>query len=182
MLQWFRRRAETTQRASELYGAVVAAARHPAFYARMGVPDTPEGRFEIVALHLFFALETLRAGGVVDQRLSQRLVEGFVTDMDDCMREMGVGDLSVGKKVKRAAAAFYERAKDYRRGLSFAGCHDLRESLVRHVFGDKPEAPADPDALAAYVRSASVALGNEAFEAFAARGGFGDLLSGTRAS
>src|SRR4051812_8796887 len=121
MLKWFNRRTETGRRARELYGAVVAAARRPIFYGPFGVPDTPEGRYELVALHLFLALEGIQDRcSVAERELVQRVIETFVTDMDDCMREMGVGDLAVGKKVKRAAAGFYERAADYRSGLADA--------------------------------------------------------------
>jgi cytochrome b pre-mRNA-processing protein 3 len=109
MLQWFKRRAEAGRTAEELYGSVVTAARHRALYSDVGVPDTPEGRFELVALHLFLALEPIKSDSTAIE-LSRRTIEAFVTDMDDCMREMGVGDMAVGKKVKRAAAAFYERA------------------------------------------------------------------------
>ena len=74
----------------------MAAARHPAFYGDIGVPDTPEGRFELIALHLFLALEGMKdAGRIGRPKLSQRTIETFVTDMDDCMREMGVGDMAV---------------------------------------------------------------------------------------
>ena len=108
MLRWLRQRAETSRKAEELYGSVVTAARQPDFYGALGVPDTPEGRFELVALHLFLALEGLRGQGAAAEGLARRAIETFVVDMDDCMREMGVGDLTVPKKVKRAAAAFYE--------------------------------------------------------------------------
>ena len=86
MLQWFRRRAEARRRAQELYGSVVTAARQPSFYKDMGVPDTPEGRFEMVSLHLFLALESLNRQRAAELDLTQRTIEAFVTDMDDCMR------------------------------------------------------------------------------------------------
>lgn len=98
MLHWFRRRAEVQRTAEKLYGSVVAAARNPGFYRGMGVPDTPEGRFELVALHLFLMLEGLKGQNAADPELAQRTIEAFVTDMDDCMREMGVGDMVVGKR------------------------------------------------------------------------------------
>ena len=129
MLQWFRKRTEASHRAEKLYGSVVTAARQPFFYKHMGVLDTPEGRFELIALHLFLVLEPLRRRGSDETALAQRTIEAFVTDMDDCMREMGVGDLAVPKKVKRAAAAFYERASVYRRGLAAGQGPDLEASL-----------------------------------------------------
>lgn len=178
MLQWFRRRAAASRRAEELYGSVVTAARHPAFYKDMGVPDTPEGRFELVALHLFLALEGLKRDPTAAE-FSQRTIETFVTDMDDCMREMGVGDMAVGKKVKRAAAAFYERAGAYRRALAARGT-DLEASLGDYVFGkaadDAPKSRGVA-ALARYVRAAAIASSEMPFKALVESGTLDRLLS-----
>src|SRR3990170_2959830 len=110
MLEWLTERSQSRRTAGELYGRVVAEARQPMFYVELGVPDTPEGRYEVVVLGLFLILERLRVERGAGEKLSQQLLEAFVTDMDDCMREMGVGDLTVAKRVKRAAAGFYERA------------------------------------------------------------------------
>jgi cytochrome b pre-mRNA-processing protein 3 len=174
MLQWFKRRAEAGRTAEELYGSVVTAARQAAFYRDLGVPDTPEGRFELIALHLFLAVENLKQKGTDTAALLQRTIEVFVTDMDDCMREMGVGDMAVGKKVKRAAAAFYERAGAYRQGLGSSG-PDLENSIARYVFGGEMAAGAAP--LAQYMRAVSVALSTEPFDTLIARGQLGRLLS-----
>ena len=176
MLQWFRRRAEASRRAQELYGSVVTAARQPFFYKDMGVPDTPEGRFELVSLHLFLALESLNQQRSAELDLTQRTIEAFVTDMDDCMREMGVGDLAVPKKVKRAAAAFYERAGAYRRGLSAPEKPDLEGSLETYVFSANPANGAGVAALAAYVRKAASKLSAKPFDERVAGGGLVELL------
>ena len=179
MLQWFKRRAEAGRTAEELYGSVVTAARQAAFYRDLGVPDTPEGRFELIALHLFLAVENLKQKGTDTAALTQRTIEVFVTDMDDCMREMGVGDMAVGKKVKRAAAAFYERAGAYRQGLASTG-PDLKNSIARYVFGGKIEAGAatsnDAVPLARYMRGVSVALSTEPFDTAVASGQLDRLL------
>lgn len=152
MLNWFRRRAGARGTASELYGRVVAAARQPMFYRDMGVADTPEGRFELVALHLFLALEALRLRATAEQdAVSRMTIEAFVADMDDCMREMGVGDLTVSKKVKRAAAAFYERSAAYRRGLEAPANDAMREALTRWVYGEDQARQGNAAALARYV-------------------------------
>jgi cytochrome b pre-mRNA-processing protein 3 len=96
-----------------LYGALVGQARNPAFYRDMGVPDTVEGRFEMVALHVFLALRRLRAGGEPGKDLGQKLFDVLFDDMDQTLREMGVGDLSVGKKIKAMASSFYGRMQAY---------------------------------------------------------------------
>ena len=180
MLQWFRRRAEADRRAGELYGSVVTAARQPAFYADMGVPDTPEGRFELIALHLFLALEGMKERDTAGTALSQRTIEAFVTDMDDCMREMGVGDMAIGKRVKRAAAAFYERANAYRRALAAAETEDLEASLEGYVFAGDPTSRAGAVSLAGYVRGAAAALSAQPFETLSADGALGRLLENSR--
>lgn len=71
----------------------------------------------MVALHLFLLAERVMKDGEKGAKLAQAVIEAFVTDMDDCMREMGVGDLTVPKRVKRAAATFYKRTQSYRAGL-----------------------------------------------------------------
>lgn len=121
VVAWFNAKNDDIRRASELYGAVVAQARTPSFYASCGIEDTPEGRYELIVLHLSLVLERLAGAGEAGTDLSRRVIETFVGDMDDSMREMGVGDLSVPKKVKRAAAGLYERAGAYRTALREAG-------------------------------------------------------------
>ncbi|SFV32981.1 ubiquinol-cytochrome C chaperone family protein [Hyphomicrobium facile] len=191
MLRWLRQRAETSRKAEELYGNVVAAARQPDFYGALGVPDTPEGRFELVALHLFLALEVLRGKGADAEALARRTIETFVIDMDDCMREMGVGDLTVPKKVKRAAAAFYERASIYRQDLIEDLAQDLAQNLAQaepgaprltkslrgYVFANSVERGEGAAGLAHYMQAASSALADHAFGEFVNAGMASRLLA-----
>lgn len=162
MLQWLRSKSHIRRKAGEIYGAVVAAARQPVFFRKYSVPDTPEGRFEMVALMLFLVLERVKTSDPDGEALTQGVIEAFVTDMDDCMREMGVGDLTVPKKVKRAAAAFYERAGHYRSGLAAAtpgavpASDGLETALARFVFAGQKA--GDAGAMAIYVRDAVLAL------------------------
>jgi len=92
-----------------LYEAIVAAARRPRLYADWGVPDTPAGRIEMVAVHTAIVTHALMALGPVGEARARAVCERYVTDMDDNMREIGVGDLTVPRKVKKAAAAVYDR-------------------------------------------------------------------------
>ncbi len=156
MFDWFKNRVQDRAKAQELYGAVVTLARTPGFYSRFGVPDTPEGRFEMVAAVLFLVMERLKTVPGAE-KLTQTTIEAFVTDMDDCMREMGVGDLVVAKRVKRAAAAFYERAGDYRAALAQPDDTALAQALTRHVFHDEV-AVERAQGLAGAVRSIQRAL------------------------
>lgn len=111
---FFRKLGHSGRKAAELYGSIVAQARQPAFYAAVGVPDTTNGRFEMVVLHLAAVLEALRRQEGSGGPLARALTEAFVTDMDDSMREMAVGDMSVPRKVKKVAAGLRERALAYR--------------------------------------------------------------------
>jgi cytochrome b pre-mRNA-processing protein 3 len=116
--------------AAALYAAIVAAARQPKFYADWGVPDTVDGRFDMIVLHLYLVLQRLK---VEAPELSQTLSETFFSDMDRSLREMGVGDLSVGKKVRKMAEAFSGRLKAYAAAAE-QGELNLVESLQRNVY------------------------------------------------
>jgi cytochrome b pre-mRNA-processing protein 3 len=174
MLRWLRQRAETGRRAEELYGSVVTAARQPAFYDVLGVPDTPAGRFELVVLHLYLALEAQLGAEI--EAVRQRAIEAFVVDMDDCMREMGVGDITVPKKVKRAAAAFYERATIYHRDLSGPDPASLVSDLKDRLWAGNPSRGGAAEAMARYVRGASAALSARNFDEWVRSGAAKSLL------
>jgi cytochrome b pre-mRNA-processing protein 3 len=101
------------KKARFLYGSIVTQARSRGFYAHWGVPDTAEGRLEMIVLHLVMVLHRLREEGQAGQRLAQALTEAFAVDLDDNLREMTVGDLAVPRHVKRAVAALHERHVSY---------------------------------------------------------------------
>jgi len=127
----FRREPEEAS-AAPLYAAIVAQARRPAFYAVCGVPDSLDGRFELVALHVYLVLRRLKGGDLPAQALAQSLVDLFFADMDASLREMGAGDLGVGKRVQKMAAAFYGRIAAYDRAESGGAAG---EALKRNLFG-----------------------------------------------
>ncbi len=157
MLKWLSARSDRRRKADDLYGAVVAQARSPGLYAELGVPDTMGGRYEMIVVHLMLVLERLRSGGAEAETVSRMTLERFVTDMDDCMREIGVGDMSVPKRVKKAAAGFYERAHIYREILDKNDTAALSEALARYVYQDDEAAPGRGAMLAAYVQTAAMA-------------------------
>ncbi len=113
-----------------VYETIVAAARHPVPYAAWGVADNVDGRFDMIALHMFLLLDRLKGE---DADFRQRLVDEFFADMDRSLREMGVGDISVGKKVRKMAEAFYGRLAAYDAGLSH-GKDALAMALSRNFF------------------------------------------------
>jgi len=138
------------------YTALVAQARSPAFFARHGVPDTLDGRFEMIALHVFLVLHRLRAEPEA-QRFGQALYDVMFADMDRSLREMGTGDLSVGKQVKHMATALAGRIAAYQAGL--AGQADLAEALRRNLYGTvAAPAQADIEVMADYLRRQAAAL------------------------
>ena len=117
-----------------VYGAIVAAARHPRFYAEWGVPDTVDGRYDMIILHAVVVLDRLGDDGEAARSLAQGLTDEIFADMDRSLREMGVGDLSVGKKVRRMAEVFYGRARAYGAALRARDADRLAEALYRNVF------------------------------------------------
>ncbi len=143
-----------------LYEAIVAAARQPHYYADMGVPDTVDGRFDMIALHMFLVLDRLNDSSLEATR--QSLVDVFFRDMDRSLREMGVGDLSVGKKVRKMAEAFYGRLLAYKNSAS-EGEAALASALARNIYVESGSKHAP--ALARWVLSAQTNLAAQAAEA-----------------
>ncbi|MFN4230343.1 ubiquinol-cytochrome C chaperone family protein [Parvibaculum sp.] len=146
-----------------LYGLLVTQARSPVFYTEMGVPDTAEGRFEMVALHVHLALRRLRAGGQAGKELGQKLFDVLFDDMDQTLREMGVGDLSVGKKIKALAQSFYGRMQAYDEALADDG-DKLEAALRRNILPDTATAGDHAARLAAYGRQAEMELAAQPVE------------------
>jgi cytochrome b pre-mRNA-processing protein 3 len=147
------RRRNPLQEAAELaYRRIVDQARRPGFFTVLGVPDTIDGRFELICLHAFLFLHRLKGEKPPAPELGQRFFDTMFADFDRSLREMGTGDLSVGRHVKRMAQAFYGRIDAYERGLS-AGDGVLKAALARNLFGTvSAEAPA-LDAMAGYLRA-----------------------------
>jgi len=148
---WRRRRMEE-EAAERLYEALVKQARSGAFYSDCQVPDSVDGRFELIALHVFLLLHRLKASYPETSRLAQTLHDRFFADMDRSLREMGAGDLGVGKRVKRMAEAFYGRIPAYEGALVD---DDLAEdALRRNLYGTLPDAtPVALKAMTTYLSS-----------------------------
>ncbi|QTL02623.1 ubiquinol-cytochrome C chaperone [Aquabacter sp. L1I39] len=151
MLKLFRRN-KTPDTIERLYGAIVAQARQPAFYMELGVPDTVEGRFELLLLHTFLVCHRLKGEGEAGQDMSQKVFDAFLDDMDRTLREMGIGDLSVPKRMKKIGQAFYGRTAAYDAALT-GGVQALRDALARNVLEADPSLP-QAHALATYVEAA----------------------------
>lgn len=142
--------------ADALYAALVEQARRPVFYTEFGVPDTVDGRFEMIVLHMFLVLHRLKVEPG-HEAFGQDLFDTMFADMDRSLREMGVSDLSVGRHVKNMAKGFYGRVAAYEAGLTDMSGAALADALRRNVYGTLAEAP-DPAPLAAYLRASVAAL------------------------
>jgi len=142
-----------------LYGAIVAQARQPALYAALRVPDTLDGRFDMIVLHLVLMVRRLRGTGAD----SQALFDLFIADMDRSLREMGVGDLTVPKRIKKMAEAFYGRLDAYGEALAGGDPAALVVAIDRNVFPERGD-PAAAASLAAYARAAERALAADKVE------------------
>src|SRR5712672_3850397 len=138
-----------------IYGMIVTQAREPLFYRDLGVPDTVNGRFDLLVLHLWMVLRRLKSIEAGGARVSQALFDHFCDDMDANLREMGVGDLAVPKRMQAFGEAFYGRAAAYDRALA-AGTEPLAQALCRNILdgGDIGRARQ----LAAYANAVIAAL------------------------
>ncbi len=160
-----RRRFERT--GFELYGAAVAAARAPMFYAELGVPDTLDGRFDLVGLHVFLLIRRLGALPPPGADLAQAVFDAMFHDMDVNLRELGVGDMSVGKKVKMMWEAFHGRSAAYQAALASGDSAELEAALARNVW--RGSAPAGQAAiLARIIRAQDAALAKQPLAGFVA--------------
>jgi cytochrome b pre-mRNA-processing protein 3 len=139
-----------------LYGAIVAQARSVTFYADYRVPDTVEGRFDLIVLHLVLLLNRLGRPADVARGLGQELFDAFCRDLDANLREMGVGDLAVPKRMQAFAEAFYGRQAAYRAALDASDQRAFEKALARNIFPAGDEAGAAQ--LARYARAAVTRL------------------------
>jgi cytochrome b pre-mRNA-processing protein 3 len=140
MIFGFLRRNPSADTIQALYGAIVAQARSPGFYSEWRVPDTVDGRFELIVLHLALVtrrLEREHRG----KSLAQALFERFCEDLDGNLREMGIGDLSVPRRMHDFASAYYGRSRAYGEALASGDRVACARALARNVFGEP--APGD---------------------------------------
>lgn len=160
------RRSRRAGTIDALYGMIVAQARLPVFYREYGVLDTVNGRFDLIILHLAVVLRRVGASGDALAEVGQRLFDKFCLDMDENLREMGVGDLSVPKHMQRVGSAFFGRQQTYDTALA-GGTQALEAALVRNVYGGAEQNGAPR--LAAYIRALARDLAQQS-DAAVARG------------
>ena len=150
--------------ARAVYVALVEAARRPFLYGQDGAPDTVDGRFDLIVLHAVLVFRRLRPDGGHAKRFNQLIFDIMFDDMDAALREMGTGDLSVGKKIREMGEAFYGRASAYDGSLDSGDAASLALILERNLFApDSDEAGAPQTASPAAERLAHYALAAERY-------------------
>ena len=160
MLNWLRQRTTLKSTAHKLYGSIVAQARRPEFFQRYCVADTINGRFEMLSLHMFLVLQALKEKGDHADEVSRATSELFFEHVDDAMREMGVGDLKVHKKVHSAASDFYGRLQAYAEPVRSNDLEGLEAALARNLYSmEEPNALTRE--LAGYVQASLDVLDGE---------------------
>ncbi|HEY5410189.1 MAG TPA: ubiquinol-cytochrome C chaperone family protein [Caulobacteraceae bacterium] len=151
-----------------LYAAAALQARRPEFYRAFVVADTVEGRFELYSLHVALVLIRLKGRGQFAAETAQHLFDAYVRALDDALREMGVSDVTVGKKMRKLGQAFYGRLKAYEDAIEhLPEAGELKALVLRTALEGQPD-PAG-ERLAAYVARAASALDAQSLE---------DLLQG----
>lgn len=157
MFGLFRNKARDAQ-VSRLYDQILAQSRDPALYLDGQVPDTVEGRTDMMVLHLFLLMHRLNGEQGEIHELARGVCDRFFAELDRAMREMGVGDLTVPKKMRKIADIYTGCSSTYGNALNSADDGELAQALLRNVYGRSQDRQHQAHMLAIYVRRASRAL------------------------
>lgn len=156
-----------TSNCEKLYGAIVAQARLPDFYRSFGIPDSLEGRFGLLALNLFAVLHALAGGGPEGRALAQALADRFSKDMETVLRELGIGDLAIPKKMRKLARSSRGLLEHYAAALARGDA-----ALAAAIEASLPAKPGSlglsSEALASYVRESIEKIGRQPLAALEA--------------
>lgn len=145
MFSWLFPSSRDKKKAYKLYGKLVDQARQPIFYTDFGVTDSIDGRFDMIVLHLFMVERGLARDGDATATIRRQLQEAMFSDMDRSLRELGVGDMGIGKEVKKMGVAWFGRLKAYAAAMEEddprqALIAALSRNLYRFEEGDAPHA------------------------------------------
>ncbi|WP_448189699.1 ubiquinol-cytochrome C chaperone family protein [Azospirillum sp. sgz301742] len=167
-------RSREQRAAADLYSRIVAQARRPEFYDTLGVPDTLDGRFDMVALHLFLAMHRLKGQGAAADARSRRLFEVVTADFERSLRELGVGDQGISRRVTAMVGGVKGRVMAYDAALAI-GEQAVEVALDNNLYGTVPEPdPRDLAAMAGYIRREVAGLAAQPLESLLA----GDIRFG----
>lgn len=158
LLTLFSRARDRSRQGAWIYNALVEQARRPQFYESLDVPDTIDGRFDLIVLHAGLYLPRLKAVRANGKALAQATFDQMFANMEQSLRELGNGDMSVPKKIQNMVSAFYGRATAYDAALKAGDVAALRAALHRNVYRGAEVSQTKLDALASYVRAAAEAI------------------------
>ena len=163
----FQNKAQKRQEdvADDLYRQIVAAARQPEFFLSYKVEDSITGRFEMIVLHAYAFFFRMKKEGAQERELGQAVFGRFFQDMDDSLREQGVGDLSVPKKIKKMAQIFYGHVEAYDAARD-ESVGALAGALTRNIYGDEEETRPEAAGLARYLIACEEKLNLQSMEDF----------------
>ncbi len=139
------------------YQTLTAAARMPDFYESMNVPDTVMGRFEMLSAVMILFFRRTRASATSGQEIAQEIVDAFFEDIDYSIRELGIGDNSVPKRMKKLAGMFYGRLEAYSKAMDATDAEALNDALSRNIHPKATDA-VDMRALAGWMFEAEAHL------------------------
>lgn len=168
MFNWFRARRQRRDAAVAAWHKIVEAARAPYVFTEWQVEDTLDGRFDSIALHTFLVLKRIRATGREGEALGQALFDLMFTDFDQALREMGIGDMGVGKRVKEMATAVLGRIAAYDKALEGDDRAMLEEAIHRNLYRDRDVGDGVINRVADFVATTDAALSTVSLQDIAA--------------
>ena len=138
----FRKKNHNRAIVDRQYAALTSAARIPFFYSDLDVPDTVMGRFEMLSIVMILFFRRTAKSEASGQELAQEIVDAFFQDIDHSIRELGIGDQGVPKRMKRLAGMFYGRLETYAAALEAGDTEKLADALRRNIYPETADAPA----------------------------------------
>lgn len=157
------RKNTATEPVYAVYSAIVAQSRQPVFYADWGVPDTVTGRFDMISLHLALLFRRLRAETGNQKEFSQAVFDLFFKDMDRSLREMGVGDLGVPKRIQKMGNIFFGLLAAMNEAMDRGDVVELEQVIARNIY--EGEVTPHVTALANYLMAEDRALSGQQADA-----------------
>ncbi|KQW30928.1 ubiquinol-cytochrome C chaperone [Rhizobium sp. Root274] len=154
---FFRQKRNNQAIVERQYAALTSAARTPAFYLDMNAPDTVMGRFEMLTIMLILYFRRTARSDRSGQEIAQNIIDAFFEDVDHSIRELGVGDPGVPKRMKKLASMYYGRLESYAGALDKGDHEALAAALARNLHPEVTPAP-DMKALADWMFTAEQAL------------------------
>tara|TARA_R110001583_G_scaffold178786_2_gene334820 strand:+ start:34997 stop:35542 length:546 start_codon:yes stop_codon:yes gene_type:complete len=146
---WLTKKGKIHDAAFALYTALVSQARQPAFYIQGGVADTKEGRFDLILVHAFMLFRRLKTSPA-QKELAQQVFDVMFADLDQNMREMGIGDVGILKRIRKMSESYHGRIVAYEEGIA-AGDTALGAALDRNLFAETNVTVGQIAAMTSYI-------------------------------